>query len=153
MTDERLAELRALSEKAPPGPWKFFEEEDRIYASWIAVPELLDAIERVRVALVDAPEETVNWPKPGDRSTYQVSNICGSHGCADVPEEPGPCNTFIACECDWPAAADVHCKKCQHEAICHFRKIIRTALEVTQNDSAGSTVPQENDAAGGSHKT
>lgn len=48
MTDERLAELRALSKKPPPGPWKFIEEEDRIYASRIAVPELLDEIARLR---------------------------------------------------------------------------------------------------------
>jgi len=86
MTDERLAELRALSEKAPPSPWKFIEEEDRIYASRIAVPELLDEIERLRECL---------------------SNIDGGY----------------------------------------------YAGLATQSDSAGSTVPQENEAAGGSHKT
>jgi len=70
MTDERLAELRALSEKAPPSPWKFIEEEDRIYASRIAVPELLDEIERlrerihrVRRALIDDSYDMNSWEK------------------------------------------------------------------------------------------
>ena len=78
MTDERLAELRALSDKATPGPWFFDDEDGHIYtggdfavlnyattrlespdddapfiaASRTAIPELLDAIERVKKAVV-----------------------------------------------------------------------------------------------------
>lgn len=69
MTPERIAELRALAEKATPGPWKFSGADARtqgwvssdndticdlwspngefIAAARTALPEALDAIERV----------------------------------------------------------------------------------------------------------
>jgi len=50
-----------------------------------------------------------------------VGNACGNPACIDLPNEPGPCSTYVECECGWPTAPDQHCATCQHEDICHTK--------------------------------
>ncbi|GAC1394037.1 MAG: hypothetical protein NVSMB31_14010 [Vulcanimicrobiaceae bacterium] len=93
----------------------------------------LAALRRVRQELRDAPRQSVNWPNPGEVNIIEPANKCGAHECDDLPHEPGPCDSYVACECGWPAASGTHCKQCQHVEICHVRKSIIAALERTEH--------------------
>lgn len=44
---------------------------------------------------------------------------CGNAACVDLPDEPGPCDSYQECSCGWPAAPDPHCNHCQHAPECH----------------------------------
>ncbi len=91
MTPERIAELRALAEQATPGPWRFSGTSDLTPKGWIstpqddicdltgagaphdaafiaaartALPEALDAIERVRKLCETESYTDYEWRGP-----------------------------------------------------------------------------------------
>ena len=179
MTDERLAELRALANAVGPEPWQIRVAEDLegeqsifvvrndegaeytvahigldiprtelgedpradaafIAASRTAIPELLDEIERLRIKGVSregsdddfwiALREAIN---AGDERAIKYLR-----GLADLAPQ-------LVAPTDAPTTTTI-----LSTGPARYRRAV-----VVECDSAGSTVPQENDASGGSHKT
>jgi len=73
---------------------------------------LMDEITYHPQSIKELQKNANDWLK-GNR------NICNNVECADIPDESRPCSRFVLCTCGWPAAAEKHCKGCQHQESCH----------------------------------